>query len=82
MPGSPEVGDHQMTYDELNTDANRLAHALLDERGEGEETVALFLRQGPKAIASMHNSKQTFKARKGGGILEAISLSFLVYQKK
>ena len=37
MPGSPEVGDHQMTYDELNTDANRLAHALLDEQGEGGE---------------------------------------------
>ena len=27
-----------------------------------------------------YNSKQTFKVRKGGGILEAISLSFLVYQ--
>ena len=29
-----------------------------------------------------YNSKQTFKVRKGGGILEAISLSFLVYQTK
>jgi len=71
-----------MTYDELNTDANRLAHALLDERGEGEEMIALIIKQRSKAIASMHNSKETLRARKGGGILEAISLSFLVYQKK
>ena len=82
MHDSPEVGDHQMTYDELNTDANRLAHALLDEQEESKETVALILKQGPKAIVSMHKSKQTFRTGKGGGILEAIFLSFLVYQKK
>ena len=50
-----KAGDHQMMYDELNTNANRLAHALLDERGGGEGTIALLLKQGPKAIASIRN---------------------------
>ena len=37
---------HQLTYDELNRAANHVAHAVLAQRGEGEEPVALLLEQG------------------------------------
>ena len=35
---------HEWTYAALNRNANRLAHALLRQRGSGEEPVALLLR--------------------------------------
>ncbi|MHC4593236.1 MAG: AMP-binding protein, partial [Planctomycetota bacterium] len=39
-------GDQTLTYSALNQAANRLAHAILAERGEGEEPVVLVLEHG------------------------------------
>jgi amino acid adenylation domain-containing protein len=41
------------TYDDLNHAANRIAHAILAQRGEGEEPVALFLEHDADAIAAI-----------------------------
>jgi non-ribosomal peptide synthetase component F len=41
------------TYAELNREANRLAHAILAQRGGGEEPIVLFLDQGALAIAAI-----------------------------
>src|SRR5262245_19963347 len=35
--------DREVTYDQLNRAANRLAHAILAKRGRSEEPVALYL---------------------------------------
>ena len=45
--------DHQLTYDELNAAANRIAHAILADRGERHEHVALIFRQGAMAVAAI-----------------------------
>ena len=37
---------HQFTYAGLNETANRVAHAILDQRGEAEEPVVVLLEQG------------------------------------
>src|SRR5262245_50219275 len=34
-----KMGDHEGTYDELNKAANRIAHAIIKERGDGSEPV-------------------------------------------
>ena len=44
---------HQFTYDELNKAANRVARAILAQRGEGNEPVALLLEQGAALIAAL-----------------------------
>ena len=44
--------DRELTYDELNKIANRMAHAVLADRGEGEEQVGLLCHQGAAAIAA------------------------------
>jgi len=44
--------DKELTYDELNRAANRMAHAILAGRGERQEQVALLCRQGVVAIAA------------------------------
>jgi amino acid adenylation domain-containing protein len=41
------------TYDDLNRPANRIAHAILAQRGEGEEPVALLLEHDADAIAAI-----------------------------
>jgi amino acid adenylation domain-containing protein len=43
----------ELTYDELNRAANRVAHALLARRGSAEEPVLLLLDNGAPMIASM-----------------------------
>ena len=43
--------NHQLTYSELNMVANRVARALLAERGEGTESIALLLEHGASMIA-------------------------------
>jgi amino acid adenylation domain-containing protein len=43
----------QLTYIELNRLANRIACAILAQRGEGEEPVALLLEQGAPATATI-----------------------------
>ena len=37
---------HEVTYAELNRSANRIAHAILEKRGDGEEPVALLFNHG------------------------------------
>ena len=46
--------EHQMTYDELNNASNRLAHAILAQRGVGSEPVPLLLEHGaPLVVATL-----------------------------
>ena len=45
--------DNSLTYDELNKAANRVAHAILTQRGEGEEAVTLLMRNGAPMIAAI-----------------------------
>ena len=44
---------HQLTYEELNKAANQVAAAILDQRGEGEEPIALLFEHGTSAIAAI-----------------------------
>src|SRR5262245_16448232 len=44
---------HQFTYIALNRLANRIARAILAQRGEGEEPIALLLEQGASATATI-----------------------------
>jgi len=47
-----KAGEYSLTYDALNRAANQLAHAILEERGEGEEAIAFLLEHGiPQLIA-------------------------------
>ncbi len=48
-----KTGNHALTYDALNRAANRLARAVLEQRGEGEEPVALLFDQGAAAITAI-----------------------------
>lgn len=45
--------DQTLSYEALNRAANRVAHAVLAQRGEGAEPVALLLRHGAPLIAAM-----------------------------
>ena len=45
--------EEQFTYDELNRAANRVAHALLAQLGEGPEAVVLLFEQGAQFIVAM-----------------------------
>lgn len=45
--------NQELTYDELNKTANRVAHAILAQRGGGEETTLLLLEQGVSEIAAI-----------------------------
>ena len=44
---------HQFTYDQLNQAANRVARAILAQRGIGEEPIALLIEQGAPQIIAM-----------------------------
>ena len=44
---------YTLSYAELNTMANRIAHALLSRRGSGEEPIALLLNNDAPMIAAM-----------------------------
>lgn len=48
-----QMGDEQVTYQALNAAANRLAHAILAQRGVGAEPLALLFEQGVQAIVAM-----------------------------
>jgi len=43
----------ELTYEELDQAANRVAHAVLAARGEDEEPVALLMGHGPEAVAAL-----------------------------
>lgn len=53
--------DHQMTYDELNRAANRVAHGILAQWGEGQEPLALLLEKGPPLIIGILGSLKAGK---------------------
>ena len=42
-----------VTYDELNRQANRIAHAILAQCGEGQETIGLLLNHGIAMVAAV-----------------------------
>ena len=41
-----KMGDHALTYEELNRLANRIAHAIVEKRGIGSEPIALLFEHG------------------------------------
>src|SRR5215211_4996067 len=45
--------DNQLSYAALNKDANRVARALLAQRGEGSEAIALLLEHGASMFAAI-----------------------------
>ena len=48
-----KMGDCALTYDELNKAANRIARAIVDNRGSQPEPVVVLLEQGVPAIAAI-----------------------------
>ena len=48
-----KMGARALTYDELNRTANRIAHAILAQRGTTSEPIALILEQGIDIIAAI-----------------------------
>jgi non-ribosomal peptide synthetase component F len=48
-----KTSDQEFTYRELNQISNRVAHAILAQRGEGEEPIALLLGYGALTIAAI-----------------------------
>jgi len=45
--------NHELTYDELNRAANRMARAILEQCGERQEPVALLFEQGASLIVAL-----------------------------
>ena len=54
--------NHELTYDELNKAANRLAWAILALRGEGEEPIAILLDHDAPLIAAVLGALKAGKA--------------------
>lgn len=54
-PGRTAINtrSHTLRYDQLNQVANRLAGAILNQRGTGQEPIALLLEHGVSAIAAI-----------------------------
>ncbi|GAX43384.1 amino acid adenylation domain-containing protein [Tolypothrix sp. NIES-4075] len=50
-----------LTYDQLNKNANRLARAILAQRGEGKEVIALLIEQGASFITGIFGVLKTGK---------------------
>ena len=48
-----KMGSRAMDYDELNQQANRIAHAILSRCGEGQEPIALLLNHGTTMVAAI-----------------------------
>jgi amino acid adenylation domain-containing protein len=48
-----KTGDRLLTYGEFNAMANRIAHAILDERGEGNRPVAILMEHGAEVLAAI-----------------------------
>jgi amino acid adenylation domain-containing protein len=45
--------DQEFTYDELNKDANRVAHQILDECGKGNRPIAILMEHGADVLAAI-----------------------------
>jgi amino acid adenylation domain-containing protein len=54
--------NHELTYDELNKAANRLARAILALRGEGEEPIAILLDHDAPLILAVLGALKAGKA--------------------
>jgi amino acid adenylation domain-containing protein len=54
-------GSQMLSYDGLNRQSNRIAHAILRRRGDAEEPVALLFRQGSAAVAATLGSLKAGK---------------------
>jgi acyl-CoA synthetase (AMP-forming)/AMP-acid ligase II len=52
---------HELAYEALNQEANRVARAILAERGEGEEPVALLLENDSPMIIAILGALKTRK---------------------
>lgn len=52
---------HTLTYYELNQTANRVAHVILSQRGEGVETIVLLLEHGAPVIFALLGVLKTGK---------------------
>src|SRR5688572_7285036 len=48
-----KTGSHAVTYAELNAMANRVAHAIVAERGNRPEPISILLGKGVEQIAAM-----------------------------
>ena len=57
-----KCGDFAITYEELNASANRVAWALLDRLGEGEEPVPLLFGNDAAMVAAMLGALKAGKA--------------------
>lgn len=56
-----KFGNHAFSYDELNRVSNRIAHTILAQRKQEEETVALLFEQGAQVIAALLGVLKTGK---------------------
>src|SRR5215831_9584268 len=45
--------DKSLTYAELNEAANRIAHAILDKHGEGNQPVAILIEHGAEVLVAI-----------------------------
>jgi non-ribosomal peptide synthetase component F len=48
-----KTGDEAVTYAQLNTMADRMAHAIVERRGSDAEAVGILLETGPRLMAAM-----------------------------
>ena len=48
-----KTGKETVTYAQLNTMANRVAHAIVEQRGASPEAVAILAEKGPWLMAAM-----------------------------
>ncbi len=84
-------GNHRITYRELNRQANRLAHALIDLGVERGDRVAIFLDNSPESVIALFGVLKAgavfimlsaaLKAGKLGNILNQIGARVLISHK-
>jgi len=55
------IGNHALTYDQLDQGANRLSGAILSQRGDRQEPIALLLEQDASAISAILGVLKTGK---------------------
>jgi amino acid adenylation domain-containing protein len=65
-----KAGQRSFTYSDLNRAANRIAHAILEKRGQGSEPIALLFEHGIDAVAGI------FATLKAGKFYVALEPSF------
>ena len=71
--------EQALTYAELNAAANRVAHAILARRGEGQEPVALLFAKGVSLIVAILGVLKAGKTDNPDLALSPDALSSLIY---